>query len=160
MVTAPDFSVPHTQLWCLWKEDPLAFTIHHPELIMLKNIKSYRHWSALIKIVPHWIFFLFHIKIHEISPGEIQKSNGLKVTCLMSLYFKSEEDTMKNEIPAAIFLVPPPPSFEEKYLPNYWRVLLHTIQSVYMPLQFFNYKTVDRILDIVSVIYLSTRKIQ
>ncbi len=25
----------------------------------------------------------------------------------MSLYFKSE-DTMKNEIPAAIFLVPPP----------------------------------------------------
>ncbi len=43
MVTSPDFSVPHTQLWCLWKEDPLAFTIHHPELIMLKNIKSYRH---------------------------------------------------------------------------------------------------------------------
>ncbi len=34
----------------------------------------------------------------------------------MSLYFKSEEDTMKNEIPAAIFLVP---LFEEKYLPNY-----------------------------------------
>ncbi len=28
---------------------------------------------------------------------------------LMSLYFKSEEDTMKNEIPAAVFLVPPPP---------------------------------------------------
>ncbi len=27
----------------------------------------------------------------------------------MSLYFKSEEDTMKNEIPADIFLVPPPP---------------------------------------------------
>ncbi len=26
---------------------------------------------------------------------------------LMSLYFKSEEDTMKNEIPAAIFLVHP-----------------------------------------------------
>ncbi len=24
----------------------------------------------------------------------------------MSLYFKSEEDTMKNEIPAAIFLAP------------------------------------------------------
>ncbi len=33
---------------------------------------------------------------------------------LMSLYFKSEEDTMKNEIPADIFLVPPPPPpFEE-----------------------------------------------
>ncbi len=129
MVTVPDFSVPHTQFWCIWKEDPLGFTIHHPELIMLKNIKSYRHWSALIKIVPHWFFFKFHIKIHEISPGEIQKSNGLKVTCLMSLYFRSEEDTMKNEIPAAIFLVPPrlekvpprpppPPPPEEKYLPN------------------------------------------
>ncbi len=26
------------------------------------------------------------------------------------VYFKSEEDTMKNEIPADIFLVPPPPS--------------------------------------------------
>ncbi len=47
--------------------------------------------------------------MHEVSPEAIQKSNGLKVTCLMSLYFKSEEDTMKNEIPAAIFLVPPPP---------------------------------------------------
>ncbi len=43
------------------------------------------------------------VKIHEISPEAIQKSNGLKVTCLMSLYFKSEEDTMKNEIHAAIF---------------------------------------------------------
>ncbi len=67
----------------------------------------------------------------KISPEAIQKSNGLKVTCLMSLYFKSEEDTMKNEIPADIFLVVvvvvvPPPPFEEKYLPNYWRVLLHT----------------------------------
>ncbi len=27
----------------------------------------------------------------------------------MSLYFKSEEDTMKNKIPADIFLVLPPP---------------------------------------------------
>ncbi len=87
----------HTQFWCLWKEDPLGFTIHHPELIMLKKIKSYRDWSALKKIVPHWYSFLFHIKIHEISPGAIQKSNGLRVTCLMSLYFKSEEDTMKND---------------------------------------------------------------
>ncbi len=56
----------------------------------------------MIKIVPHWFFFISY-KIHEISPGEIQKSNGLKVTCLMSLYFKSEEDTMKNEIPADFF---------------------------------------------------------
>ncbi len=39
---------------------------------------------------------LFHIKIHEIGPGAIQKSKGLKVTYLMSLYFKSEEDTMKK----------------------------------------------------------------
>ncbi len=40
----------------------------------------------------------------------------------MSLYFKSEEDTMKNETPATIFSEtmksPPPPLFEEKYLPN------------------------------------------
>ncbi len=54
------------------------------------------------------------IKIHEISPGAIQKSNGLKVTCLMSLYFKSEEDTMKNYF-SEIFVAPP---FEEIYLPN------------------------------------------
>ncbi len=58
------------------------------------------------------MFFLFNLKIHEISPGAIQKSNGLKVICLMSLYFKFEEDTMTNEIPAniflRIFLVPPP----------------------------------------------------
>ncbi len=33
-----------------------------------------------------------------------QSRNGMIVTCLMSLYFKSEEDTMKNEIPAAICL--------------------------------------------------------
>ncbi len=31
----------------------------------------------------------------------------------MSLYFKSEEDTMKNEIPADIFLVPPPSVWEK-----------------------------------------------
>ncbi len=66
-------------------------------------------------------FLLFHKQIHEISPGAIQKSNGLKVTCLMSLYFKFEEDTMKNEIPAVIFLIifpdiiPPTPPFNENY---------------------------------------------
>ncbi len=49
--------------------------------------------------------FLFHKQIHEISPGAIQKSNGLKVTCLMSLYYKFEEDTMKNEIPEIIFVI-------------------------------------------------------
>ncbi len=52
---------------------------------------------------------MYFIKIHEISPGAIQKSNGLKVTCLTSLYFESEEDTMKNEIHQ-------PPMLEEKYL--------------------------------------------
>ncbi len=45
--------------------------------------------------------FLFHIQKHEISPGAIQKSNGLKD---YSLYFKFEEDTMKNEILVTIFL--------------------------------------------------------
>ncbi len=50
---------------------------------------------------------------------------------LMSLYFKSEEDTMKNEIPATIFLRFFPP-FEEKYLPNVLKsstsylVIIHT----------------------------------
>ncbi len=69
-----------------------------------QKIKSYRHWSALKNVLPHWMFFLFHEQIHEISPGAIQKSNGLKVTCLMSLYFTFEENTMKNEFLAIIFL--------------------------------------------------------
>ncbi len=113
MVTVPDFSVPHTPFWCLWKEDPLGSTRVDNAQKLLKK--------------------LFHIKIHEISPGEIQKSNVLKDTCLMSSYFKSEEYTMKNEIPAAIFLAPPPPLFEEKYLPNVLKgsttnylVIIHT----------------------------------
>ncbi len=72
---------------------------------------------------------------------------------LMRLYFKSEDDTMKNEISATTCLW-------KNIYQMYWRVLLQTIYSLYIPLQFFNYKTVDRILDIVSVIYLSTRKIQ
>ncbi len=47
---------------------------------------------------------VFHIKIHEISPGAIQKSNGLKFTCLMSLYLKSKEDTMnKFDFPETIY---------------------------------------------------------
>ncbi len=86
--------------WCLFKEDILGITIHNPELIMLKKIKSYRDWSALKKVYHiEWkkiMIIVFHIKIHEISPEAIQKSNGLKVTYLMSLYFKSEEDTMTN----------------------------------------------------------------
>ncbi len=36
----------------------------------------------------------------------------------MSLYFKSEEDTMKNEIPAAIFLVPR--ALEKYNNNNFW----------------------------------------
>ncbi len=43
------------------------------------------------------------MQIHEICPGAIQKTNELKVTCLMSLYFTSEEDTMKNEIFLRLF---------------------------------------------------------
>ncbi len=41
ITTGADFSVLHTQ--------SLGFTVHHPELIMLKKIKSYRDWSALKK---------------------------------------------------------------------------------------------------------------
>ncbi len=40
----------HTQFWCLFKEDILGFTIHNPELIMLKKVKSYRDWSVLKKV--------------------------------------------------------------------------------------------------------------
>ncbi len=47
MITVADFSVLHTQLWSLCKEDPLGFIIVHPELIMLKKIKSYRDKSVL-----------------------------------------------------------------------------------------------------------------
>ncbi len=50
---------------------------------------------------------------NALSPGAIQKSNGLKVTCLMSLYFKSEEDTMKNVI-YRLDIAPPPHTFKEK----------------------------------------------
>ncbi len=63
--------------------------------------------------------FIYSTHIHEISQGAIQKSNGLKVTCLMSLYFKFEENTMKNEILAIIFLRifpdTPSPCFNENY---------------------------------------------
>ncbi len=45
--------------------------------------------------------------MHEIIPGAIQKSNGLKVTCLMSLYLKSEEDTMKNLICLRLYVPHP-----------------------------------------------------
>ncbi len=41
------------------------------------------------------------------SPGAIQKSNGLKVTCLMSLYLKSEEDSMENLIFLRLYTAPP-----------------------------------------------------
>ncbi len=47
IITGADFSVLHTQFY---KEAPLGFTIHHPKLIMLKNIKMYRDWSALKKV--------------------------------------------------------------------------------------------------------------
>ncbi len=45
---------------------------------ILGEKKQGRSTLVLVK----WLgFFLFHIKIHEISPEAIQKSNGLKVTC-------------------------------------------------------------------------------
>ncbi len=77
-ITGADFSVLHTRCLCLFKEDPLGFTIHHQELIMLKKIKSYKDWSALKKKVLHWMkknHNCISYKIHEISPGAIQKSN-------------------------------------------------------------------------------------
>ncbi len=40
IIIVPDFRLLHTQFWCLCKEYPLGFTIHHPELIMLKKIKK------------------------------------------------------------------------------------------------------------------------
>ncbi len=41
----------------------------------------------------------------------------------MSLYFKSEEDTMKNEIPADIFLAPPPPPPPPRLRKNIYQLL-------------------------------------
>ncbi len=87
--------------WCLFKEDILGFTIHNPELIMLKKkkvIETEVPWKKCTTLNEKIMIIVFHIKIHEISPEAIQKSNGLKVTYLMSLYFKSEEDTMTKEI--------------------------------------------------------------
>ncbi len=75
------------------------------------------------------------------------------------LYFKSEEDIMKNEIPAAIFLVPPPPPpLLRKNIYQIIEGFYYKLFSNYTATAVFQYKTVDRILDIVSVIYLSTRK--
>ncbi len=74
------------------------------------------------------MFFLFHKQIHEISPGAIQKSDGLKVTCLMSLYFKFEEDTMKNEIPEIIFVIIFPEFFQ---LYNNRQNFIHHISDLF-----------------------------
>ncbi len=145
----------HTQFWCLCKEDPLGFTIHHPELIMLKKIKSYRDWSALKKVYHtelKKIIIVFHIKIHEISPGAIQKSNGLKVICLMSSYFKSEEDTMKNEIFLKLYI----PTFDEKYLfteciEKFYKLLNYFCHYAYHCM-FFNYTIIiDRKLELIKI---------
>ncbi len=66
IITVADFSVLHTQFWCLCKEDPLGFSIHQPELIKIKNIKGYRDRSALKKCVPHWmVFYLYFIFSHK-----------------------------------------------------------------------------------------------
>ncbi len=57
MVTAPDFSVPHTQFGVFGKK---TFGLYYPSSRVdnAQKYKKLRHWSALIKIVPHWIFFL------------------------------------------------------------------------------------------------------
>ncbi len=62
--------------------------------------------------------------------------------------FQSEEDTMKNEIPADIFLVPPPPRLRKNFT-KLLKILLHTFLVFIHATQFFNYKTVHRILQIV-----------
>ncbi len=93
------------------------------------------------------IIIVFHIKILEISPGAIQKSNGLKVTCLMRLYFKSEEDTMKNLIFLRLYIAPPPHTrlrINIFIYQMYWRVLqtIKLFQSLYIPMhafQLYNY---------------------
>ncbi len=97
MITVAGFHVLHTIVVSLQRRH-FGLYYHHPELIMLKKIKSYRYWSALKKCVPHLnLLYIFHIKIHEIWPEQSRKVMGWK-SCLMSLYFKSEEDTTKNEI--------------------------------------------------------------
>ncbi len=46
-----------------------------------KDIETEVPW----KNVYHTFFiYLFHLKLHEISPVAIQQSDGLKVTCLRS----------------------------------------------------------------------------
>ncbi len=105
-------------------------------------MKTFRNYSA----DPESAFF-FHIKIHEMSPGAIQKSNGLKVTCLMSLYLKSEEDSMENQIFLRLYTAPPP--FEDKYLPNVLKSFKNYFSHYTYHCIFFNYKIIiDRILDI------------
>ncbi len=87
--------------------------------------------SCLCSYLPR-VPILVEGTVHEISPGAIQKSNGLKVTCLVSLYFKSEEDTMKNEIPATIFseiLLPPPPPIFTKCIEEFYKLFSHYANS-------------------------------
>ncbi len=81
----------------------------------------------------------------------LKQCNGLKVTRLVSLYFKSEEDTMKNEIFLRLYIAPP---FEEKYLSTklieeLYKLLNYFSHYTYHCM-FFNYTTIiDRILDII-----------
>ncbi len=72
----------------------------------------------------------------------------------MSLYFKSEEDTMKNEIFLRLYIPPPPPTFEEKYLftkciEEFYKLLNYFSHYTYNCM-FFNYKIIiDKILDLI-----------
>ncbi len=138
----------HTNFGCLWKE-PLGFTIHHPELIMLKKIKSYREWSALKKV--------YHAE-YKINKNTWNKSwsnpekNGLKVTCLMSLYFTSEENTMKNEIFLKLYIAPPPFVWGRiftKYIEEFNKLLNYVSHYTYHCMCFNNTITIDIILDVI-----------
>ncbi len=158
MVTVPDFSVPHTQFWCLWKEDHLGFTFHHPELIMLKNVKSYRLLksyrlivaSALKNIVPHWFFFYF---IKKYMKSVLEQSRKI-----MDWKSHVSWDYISNlkKIPWKIwFLQPffwdfssPPPVWGNiftKCIEEFYKLFSHYTYNCIV----FNYKTVDIILDMV-----------
>ncbi len=77
--------------------------------------------------------------IIELSPGAIQKSNGLEVTCLMSLYFKSEEDNMKDEIFLRLYIDPPTPTYLfSKCIEQFYQLLNYFSHYTYHCM-FFNY---------------------
>ncbi len=89
------------------ENDTFAFCMYSQSIYFVKRRVGYRvryflgtdRIASILSSIEKCLVVRYQI-YYQIIPGEIQKSNGLKFTCLMSLYFKSEEDTMKNEIPA------------------------------------------------------------